>query len=191
MFRVKKKWFARSLIFLVVVLMALLLATTALADGPEPKGPPGPMGPPDMHNGGMMMGGMISGMVWYDGNGNMEFDPHKSNPKKGEHPMDGAVVKLWALPMMGGHYAPTKHFFASTTARDGGMYKFEGVPPGLYSIEVIPPPSHVLDKLTLKHNPTMPFQLMGGEKKYISFGFKVDLPFKDYAELNEPPRLSP
>jgi len=224
---VDKKWFARGLIFLSVLLIALLLATTALAQGPERKGPPGP--PPGKGEMPAKHGGMcssISGMVWYDGNGNMEFDPHRSNPRRGEHPMDGAVVKLYAIPMAGPHmggpmdapkdgpmkpakdgpmrpgpydgpakpvygYGPSRIFIASTTARDGGWYKFDCVPPGTYSLEVIPPPSHVLDKLSIKHNPTPAFELMGGDKIVKSFGFKVWMPFPGGAELNEPTRLNP
>ncbi|MDX1414206.1 MAG: hypothetical protein R3293_08440 [Candidatus Promineifilaceae bacterium] len=216
---VNKKWFARSLLFLTILLVALLLATTALAQGPERKGPPGgPPGPPGKMEMPGKHGGacsVISGMVWYDGNGNMEFEPNENRPRRGEHPMDGAVVVLKALPYPGphpdgpamkpdekpmkpegkpmkpGYYpAPAPHFFGSTTARDGGYYKFECVPPGLYVLEVTPPPSHVFDRLSLKHNPTKPFVLMGGEKKVISFGFKVWLPFPG-AELNDPPRLDP
>lgn len=201
---IDKKWFARSLVFLSVLLIALMLATTALAEGPERQGPPGSpdhMGMPGMYGGGMCSS--ISGMVWYDGNGNMEFEPHSSRPNRGEHPMDGAVVILNAVPMWGphmggpmdgpmmpgyGHYAgPHKYFFASTTARDGGWYKFDCVPPGTYSIEVIPPPSHVIDRLSLKGNPTPPFEVMGGENQVKSFGFKVWFPFPGGAELDYSP----
>ena len=220
MFVVERKKFLRSIVLIIVVVSILLLATTAFAQegkpsgpGPNPMGAPGgpmkPMGGPEM--GGKMMCSVITGMVWYDGNGNMELDPHKTNPYKGEHPMDGAIVKLWALPMpkmgpamggpmmgppkdgpmmpggpmMHGYYPePAKFVFAQTTAHDGGYYKFECVPPGLYSIEVIAPPNHVMDKISLKHNPTHPFELMPGESKHISFGWKVDLPFKNYGTLN-------
>lgn len=232
MLNVDKKWFARSLVIFTVIVVALLLATTVFAQGPAgqdpptgprqgpPQGPPmgpsegppmgptqgPPMGMPGMMDGPEKYGGgcsVISGMVWYDGNGNMKFEPNERRPTRGEHAMDGAVVVLKAVPMMGpfpggpemmpdyGHFpvfAP--YFFASTTARDGGYYKFECVPPGLYVLEVTPPPSHVIDKLSVKNNPTKPFFVMGGEKKVISFGFKVDLPFPG-AELNDPPRLNP
>ena len=191
---VNKKWYSRGLIFLVVVMMALLLATTALAQGSGPMS--GPMGPPDMEKGGMgmgmPMGSSIAGMVWYDGNGNMEFDPNERNPKRGEHAMDGAVVKLWAVPMMNGpHGGAPSHLVATTVARDGGYYKFENVSPGTYSLEVTPPPSHVINLLSIKNNPTAPFDIMGGENKYISFPFKVYLDFVSYPYLNNPVRLSP
>lgn len=189
---VKRKWFKSSLIFLVMIIIALMMVTTALAQGPGPK-PPGPMKP-----GPMMapmpekcLGGEISGVAWYDGNGNNRFNPNNRNPRRGEHYMDGAIVHLWAV--RGGPHGPASIRVDTFVTRDGGAFLFECVRPGLYSLQVIPPPSHVVDTLTLPHieNPTVPFEVKPGDELVFAFAFKPYLEFTSYPYLNEPPRLNP
>lgn len=196
---VKRKWLKSSMIFLIISIIALMMAATALAQGPGPKpdspmphgmNNPGPMKPEKME---MCVGGEITGVAWYDGNGNNRFNPNNRNPRRGEHYMDGAIVHLWAVRNVGpegkGHAQSIR--VGTFITRDGGAFKFECVRPGLYSLQVIPPPSHVVDTLTLPHteNPTVPFEVKGGEELVFAFAFKPYLEFTSYPYLNEPPRL--
>lgn len=182
---VTRKWFSRSLIFFVVILTALIMATAALASGPG-----GPDGPADH-----CLGGQVSAVAWYDGNANEQFNPNNNNPKRGEHWMDGAIVRLWSVQ----HGTPASfgynrsNLIATKVTRDGGTAVFTCVHPGLYSLEVIPPRSAVRDTLSLPftYNPNTPFEVLGGDELVFGFAFKPYLEFNSYPYLNAPPRLDP
>lgn len=181
MFIIEEKWFKRSLVFLVVAAMVLLLSATVLAEDPKPMDSP--------------VGAEIAGFIFYDGNGDGSVQTRR-NYRRSDNPMDGAFVILWDVSgrtTPPGRLGGLPYVVDTEYAGNGGLFSFKGLPPGLYAVEVRPPASPVRETLSLPHieNPTTPIEILGGEKIDLVFAFKPYLEFTSYPYLAAPVRLSP